>query len=171
MRRRGFVHHTVVVGEPAQDRASLGSGVGVLIDPTATMEAFVQVDSGTERPTTIGQESWLMKGVHVGHDAILHGWNELPPGCVVSGWVELGHAVRCGVGALFKPFVKVGAKARIGMGAVVICDVPPGEVWAGNPARRISTSPIFKGDDQWRETLGLLVPDGQEWAPIPSDEY
>jgi acetyltransferase-like isoleucine patch superfamily enzyme len=28
----------------------------------------------------------------------------------------------------------------VGMGAVVLGDVPPGETWAGNPARRLGES-------------------------------
>ena len=31
----------------------------------------------------------------------------------------------------------VGAWSLVGMGSVVLHDVPPGEVWAGNPARLI----------------------------------
>ena len=38
-------------------------------------------------------------------------------------------------------FVQVGDDARIGMGAVVVTDVPAGEVWAGNPARPIRQRP------------------------------
>jgi len=37
--------------------------------------------------------------------------------------------------------VKVGAGALVGAGSVVIRDVPPGRVFAGNPAREIAGSP------------------------------
>ena len=39
--------------------------------------------------------------------------------------------------------VTIGKEAVIGAGSVVSCDVPDGEIWAGNPARfvrRIDTA-------------------------------
>ena len=33
--------------------------------------------------------------------------------------------------------VTIGARAVIGAGSVVTKDVPDGEIWAGNPAKRI----------------------------------
>jgi acetyltransferase-like isoleucine patch superfamily enzyme len=42
-----------------------------------------------------------------------------------------------GTGAIILPGVRIGEGAIIGAGAVVTCDIPPYEVWAGVPARRI----------------------------------
>lgn len=42
-----------------------------------------------------------------------------------------------GAGAVILPGVTIGEGAMIGAGAVVTRDVPAGETWAGNPARRI----------------------------------
>lgn len=107
------------------------------IHPTAIVEAFCTVDAGVERPTRVEEGAWLMKGVHVGHDAVIGANAELAPHCSVGGHAEIGPNVRVGQGALFKPYVKVGEGARIGMGAVVVKDVPSGETWVGNPARRL----------------------------------
>lgn len=109
-----------------------------LLARSSRVEAYVTVDAGTERHTIIGPRSWLMKGCHVGHDAVIGRDCELAPHCVVGGHVDIGAGVRVGMGAILKPRVKVGDGAAIGCGAVVITDVPAGETWAGNPARRIS---------------------------------
>jgi acetyltransferase-like isoleucine patch superfamily enzyme len=45
-----------------------------------------------------------------------------------------------GVGVLVRPYITIGDGARLGAGAVVITDVPAGEVWAGNPARPLRPS-------------------------------
>lgn len=42
-----------------------------------------------------------------------------------------------GAGALVRENTTVGAWSLTGMGSTVLADVPPGEVWAGSPARRL----------------------------------
>jgi acetyltransferase-like isoleucine patch superfamily enzyme len=54
---------------------------------------------------------------------------------LVSRPVTIGDDVCIGVGAIVLKGVHIGAGARIHAGAVVTRDVPPGAVFAGNPAR------------------------------------
>ena len=42
-----------------------------------------------------------------------------------------------GAGAVILPGVTIGQGATIGAGAVVTADVPAGETWVGNPAKRL----------------------------------
>jgi acetyltransferase-like isoleucine patch superfamily enzyme len=51
------------------------------------------------------------------------------------GGARRGREGRCNASIL--PFRKIGANARIGAGAVVTKDVPAGETWVGNPARKL----------------------------------
>lgn len=51
--------------------------------------------------------------------------------------VRIGNDVWIGAGAILLPGVSIGDGAIIGAGAVVTHDVPPGETWVGNPAKRI----------------------------------
>jgi acyl-[acyl carrier protein]--UDP-N-acetylglucosamine O-acyltransferase len=144
------IHPTAIIGDPPQHRDfrearggnpfSREGYVAPVVAATALIEAFVTVDAGCEAATRVGERTWLMKYVHVGHDAVIGDDCELAPQCSVGGHVEIGDGVRVGQGAVFRPFVKVGAGARIGAGAVVVKDVPPGEVWAGNPARLLPGS-------------------------------
>lgn len=139
MTQRIGIHHLALIGDPPEMRTWKDGDpyFAPQIHPLARIEAFVTVDAGLEQPTRIGAFTWLMKKVHIGHDAQIGEGCEFAPQCSVGGHVVIENRVRVGQGAFFKPFIRVGEGARIGMGAVVIRDVPPGEVWAGNPARRI----------------------------------
>jgi len=129
------VDPTAVIGRPPEhrDHPKHQPGIKPNLHPDAQIEALCTVDSGLKQATTIGA-SWLMKGVHVGHDAVIGDGCEIAPHSSVGGHAVLGNNVRVGQGAFFKPFVKIGDGARIGVGAVVIHDVPAGRVYAGNPA-------------------------------------
>jgi acetyltransferase-like isoleucine patch superfamily enzyme len=58
----------------------------------------------------------------------------------LSGSVHVGRCAYLGAGSLVRQGLKIGDAAVVGMGAVVLTDVPPGETWAGNPARPLRTS-------------------------------
>ena len=134
-----MIHPTAVIGDPPEHRDYV-DGQKVYppeIDLSAKVNSFVTVDAGLHRPTTVGARTFLMTKTHVGHDAIIGADCELAPGTVIGGHAELGDGVRCGVGVLVRPFIKVGAGARLGAGAVVVKDIPSGETWVGNPARRL----------------------------------
>lgn len=137
MRRVGYRHSSAVIGEPPQMRDYGPHNKGVQIHETATIEAFCSVDGGWDGVTTIGPDVWLMKSVHVGHDAVLERDVEIAPLSSIGGFVRIGAGATLGQGVIVKPYVTIGAGARIGMGGIVVHDVPAGEVWVGNPARRL----------------------------------
>ena len=61
------------------------------------------------------------------------------PGVSLGGDVEVGEAAYIGMNASVREGVRIGADATVGMGSVVLDDVPAGETWVGVPARPIRT--------------------------------
>jgi len=59
---------------------------------------------------------------------------------LVTAPVVVEDDVWIGIGAIILKGVRLGRGARIGAGAVVVKDVPPGAVVAGNPARPLQSS-------------------------------
>lgn len=144
------IHPTAAIGGFAQWREYLGEDdletyeifrrtgeYAPRIDPTARVGPFTQIDAGCIRATVIGPRTHVMGHCHVGHGVQIGADCDVASGTVIAGEVTVGDRVRIGVGAVIIPYRKIGDGARIGAGAVVIRDVPAGEVWAGNPARRL----------------------------------
>jgi maltose O-acetyltransferase len=59
------------------------------------------------------------------------------------GKVKIGNKVFVGAGAIILPGVTIGDNVIIGAGSVISRDIPDGSVFAGNPAKYISTIDEF----------------------------
>lgn len=88
--------------------------------------------------THVGAEVRIFQGVTVGRsDSWMDDRYIRPPGGGVT--IEDGAFIGAGAKILFNSGQRltIGAGAVIGANAVVTSDVAPGEIWAGNPARRV----------------------------------
>jgi acetyltransferase-like isoleucine patch superfamily enzyme len=56
---------------------------------------------------------------------------------VLAGNVQVGERSFIGANASVKQGVNIGSRVTVGAGAVVLNDIPDGEVWVGNPSRKI----------------------------------
>lgn len=86
---------------------------------------------------SIGDHTTLCPGCIVGHDTVISDYAVLAPGSVVSGGVRLDRACYIGARAVIRQNLSVGARALVGMGAVVVSDVPEAAIVVGNPAHSL----------------------------------
>ncbi|MYS22633.1 sugar O-acyltransferase, sialic acid O-acetyltransferase NeuD family [Streptomyces sp. DvalAA-14] len=129
-----LVHPTAVVS----DSSSVGAGSVLLAHCVLT--AAVRV----------GAHVALMPHVVLTHDDEVADFATVASGVRVGGGSRIGRGAYLGSGALVREHSAVGAWSQIGMGAVVLGDVPPGEVWVGSPARRLRAA----GPEALRELAG-----------------
>jgi sugar O-acyltransferase (sialic acid O-acetyltransferase NeuD family) len=114
-----------------------------IIHPAASIGAGTEVGAGTvilagtvtTTDVTIGEHCVLMPNVTLTHDDLLASYVICGSGVLLSGMVQVGEGTYLGAGCHVRESCWVGAWAMVGMGAVLLEDVPVGQIWVGNPAR------------------------------------
>lgn len=94
------------------------------------------IDRGALSDTVIGNHTKINNLCHIAHNNKI-GSNVTIAGCVnVSGSNIIEDEVWIAPNASVRGFVHIGNGAIVGMGAVVVKDIPAGETWVGNPAQK-----------------------------------
>ena len=110
---------------------------GVVIEDDVDVAAHATVQRGALGDTVLRRGAKIGPHVNVGHGV------DVGEDVLIAGHAQIGGGVRIGRGAtvwqsaVIANGVTVGEGAVIGMSAAVRKDVGPGEVWAGNPARKL----------------------------------
>lgn len=110
------------------------------ISSFASVEASAQVLAGTHLgpASSIGRGAIINTGAIVEHDCRVGDFTHVASGAILGGNVMLGDYAHIGSGAVVLQSLFIGDGAIIGSGAVVTRDVPPGDVVAGVPAKRLN---------------------------------
>jgi UDP-3-O-[3-hydroxymyristoyl] glucosamine N-acyltransferase len=110
---------------------------GVVLEADVHVAAHATVQRGALGDTVVRRGAKIGPHVNVGHNV------EVGEDTLLTGHAQLGGSCRIGArvvvwqSAAVANGVTVGDDAVIGMCSCVRDDVGPGEVWAGNPARRL----------------------------------
>lgn len=138
------LHTGVVIGEPPETRdpEKRATERPIHVGDRTHIREYVVIHRGYDRDTTIGRDCYLMVGAHVSHDVHIEDWATIAHRVVLGGHVTVMRGANVGIGALVHQWVTIGAYAMVGMGAVVVDDVPPGCKVVGNPARIIGANTL-----------------------------
>jgi sugar O-acyltransferase (sialic acid O-acetyltransferase NeuD family) len=108
-------------------------GAGCLIGPGTVVLAHVALTADV----TVGRHVAIMPQAVLTHDNTVEDYATIASGVRLGGGVRVARGAYVGAGALIRESTVVGEWSLVGMGSVVLHDVPPGEVWAGNPAKHL----------------------------------
>ena len=143
--RRKVIHKLLEINPKAK--------FGTLVDPSADISRYNQIGEGT----IICAHSILTVNIHVGrhvivnldctvgHDVVLEDFVTVYPGANISGDVHVGECCELGTGMQILQGKTVGSHSTVGIGSVVVWDIPEDCVAVGNPARSVKA--ISLADD------------------------
>jgi len=148
----------VAVGTPPEKEGWYDKPGPVEIGDGNRFSEFVTVHAATFGTTRVGHRCKMLRGSHLGHDAVLE--DDVTVSCTVmiGGESHVMKGANLGLGAVVHQQQTIGAWAMVGMGAVVPkkLHVFPGGIYVGNPARysrknRIGLERASVSDESLRE--------------------
>ena len=116
-----------------------------LVDPSAFVSRTALIGQGcviypgcfVGLNARIGDYCFCLSGCAINHDDVIEENVTLASSVTLAGAVHVGTGCYLGQGCLVRQHLRIGRNSLVGMGAVVVKEVPPDSVMAGNPARKI----------------------------------
>lgn len=107
------------------------------VSPSATLAPGAVVLAGAivNAGATLGAHVIVNTGAIIEHDVVLDEFVHASPGAVLGGGVSVGPGSYLGLGCRVRDHVRIGRGVTIGMGAVVVSDVPDGVTVKGVPGK------------------------------------
>ncbi len=144
---RKVIEYVIACGTPKRRRILAEKWVDwdTLIHRTATVSRYSHVEEGSiicpgvviDPDVRIGRHVYIDHNAVIGHGAEIGDYAVISPLVLVAGYCKIGEGAYIGTGAKIVREANIGENSTIGAGAVVLEDVPPNEVWAGVPAKKI----------------------------------
>lgn len=122
--------YTTVIDQSVRVPSSCSVGFGSILLAHSVLTADIR----------IGKHVVVMPNVTLTHDDVIEDFGTVCAGVSLGGDVTIGSAAYIGINASVRERTAIGADALVGMGAVVLGDVPRKTTVAGNPARPLSSS-------------------------------
>lgn len=151
-------------GDPKRD------GYGVRIGHRNRIREYVSIQQGTRRPTAVGNDSYLLRGSHVGHDVLVDDQVTLACNVLLGGHTHVWSGANLGMGTVVHQKGRIGPGAMVGMGSSVRREVGAFTVSVGNPARVTGVNAVGlsrRGLDE--ATIEALEPWLKGKAGLPAD--
>lgn len=110
---------------------------GVIIGDHVDIGANSCIDRGALSDTVIGNHTKIDNLVHIAHNVVI-GQNAMIIACSeISGSCVIEDDAWIGPNSSVREWQHIEKNVLTGIGSVVVKNIPEGEIWAGNPAKKI----------------------------------
>ena len=126
------------LGEVPQDKKYAGEPTRLEIGDRNTIREFCTLNLGTAQDagvTRVGDDNWIMAYVHIAHDCQVGNKTTFANNAQLAGHVVVEDWAILGGYTGVHQFCRVGAHVMTAVGTVVLQDVPPYLMAAGNTAQ------------------------------------
>lgn len=111
---------------------------GIVIEDNVEIGASCQIAKGALSNTIIGRGSKLNVGCFIAHNTIIGNNAWISPKVNIAGSCKILNNVTIFSSVVVREQTTIGSHSIIGMGAIVTKNIPEGETWVGNPAKKLS---------------------------------
>lgn len=108
-----------LIGLPPEWKGNEDKDCGVIIGKGTRLTGLVTIDSGANNRTQIGENCYLMKHSHIGHDAIISNNVTISCGAKIGGHSIIGENTNIGLNAVIHQKVIVPSGCMIGASGFV----------------------------------------------------
>lgn len=116
-----------------------------IIDPSAIVSPYAVLETGVfvgkraviNAGATIGKCAIINTGAIVEHDCRIGDYVHISPGAVLSGGVSVSRHSHIGSNATVRQQISIGSDVIIGVGSVVVKDIPAHTTAYGNPCKGV----------------------------------
>ena len=125
------------IGEIPQDKKYAGEPTRLEIGDRNTIREYCTLNLGTVQDagvTRVGDDNWIMAYVHIAHDCQVRNKTIFANNAQLAGHVHVGDWAIFGGYTGVHQFCRVGAHTMTAVGTVILQDVPPYVMAAGNSA-------------------------------------
>ena len=125
------------IGEIPQDKKYAGEPICLEIGDRNTIREYCTLNLGTVQDagvTRVGDDNWIMAYVHIAHDCQVGNKTIFANNAQLAGHVHVGDWAIFGGYTGVHQFCRVGAHTMTAVGTVILQDVPPYVMAAGNSA-------------------------------------
>jgi len=126
------------LGGTPQDKKYGGEATALEIGDRNTIREFCTFNCGTAQDTgttRLGNDNWIMAYVHIAHDCQVGNHTTFANAATLAGHVHVGDYAVLGGFTGAHQFVSIGAHSITGVATVLLQDLPPYVMAAGNTAK------------------------------------
>jgi len=126
------------LGAVPQDKKYAGEPTELQIGDRNTIREYCSINCGTVQDagaTRIGDDNWIMAYVHIAHDCQVGNQTQFANNATLAGHVHVGNYAILGGFTGVHQFVHIGAHSFTAIATVLVHDLPPYVMAAGDTAK------------------------------------